>query len=545
MARSEITTGAVGVDAFVRSIYRPYNTLAQQIESIMLALMARFELRHASIWLRGFGTLRLIHDGASAVCNWVGDEPADAEQDLGTGHGRFRFPLIYARKQLGELRLQEWSEAVGSDACEVWGSQLARRCAFLYMRYEMQHWSRQRLRRALLLVGASERLHEVELFVEKASHSMLPVLLTGEFGTEKTLLAAALHCCGPRRDGPFVEINCSDPSGEPDQWFRMAAGGTLFFNGIDELAPRLQGQLPQHMHSRLGQWLAAPDAAEVRVVATATSDLRQGVEAGRFSRPLLAELDFLSVTVPPLRVRQDDIAPLVMAALEHHGHAAQHDTLEALIGVCTRYTWPENLFELERVIARLAVMTDGKTIDHADIARHVPWIARPDGPVEAAAQRRHTEPAGGEIGADGSPPEAGGPTGAPSHWARCALTREGLESHHLHKALRRALGYLGEHYATPISMDELARHAHVSPSHLSHLFRHSLDTAFKPLLQCIRIEKSKELLTHGAGMRITDVALSVGFGDLSHFEKSFRRMVGMSPREFRHADAGSIWILRT
>lgn len=537
MARFEITTGAGDVDAFVRSIYRPYNTLPEQIESIMRALLARFDLRRASIRLRGFGALRLERDGEATRCIWTAVEPDNVELDSPPETGWSCFPLIYARERLGDLQFHEWGNRADAGAYETWGAQLARRCAFLYMRYEMQRWALQRLRRALLLIGSSERLHEVELFVEKASHSMLPVLLTGEFGTEKTLLAAALHCCGPRRDGPFVEINCGDPAGEPDQWFRLAAGGTLFFNGIDELAPRLQGQLPQYMHSRLGQWLAAPDATEVRVVASATSDLRHGVAAGRFSRSLLAELDFLSVMVPPLRVRQDDIAPLVIAALEHHGHAATQPAIDALVSVCVAYAWPENLFELERVVARLAVMTDGKAIEHADIERYVPWIAPPgtDLPREAGNDVVARAPQC-MTGMEGGTPA---PAVAPSHWVRYALTRDGVDAHHLHKALRRALTYLGEHYASPISMEELARHAHVSPSHLSYLFRQSLDTAFKPLLQRIRIEKSKELLTRDSGTRITDVALSVGFGDLSHFEKSFRRIVGMSPREFRHADAGA------
>ena len=113
------------------------------------------------------------------------------------------------------------------------------------------------------------------------------------------------------------------------------------------------------------------------------------------------------------------------------------------------------------------------------------------------------------------------------------MTRNLDELAKLHDGLRKALLYLGEHYAEPVSLDQLARQAHVSPSHLSFLFRSTLSTSFKPLLQRMRVDKAKELLGSGARHRITEVAMSVGFGDLSHFEKSFRRIVGQSPRDYR------------
>ncbi|WP_163547000.1 helix-turn-helix transcriptional regulator, partial [Klebsiella pneumoniae] len=88
--------------------------------------------------------------------------------------------------------------------------------------------------------------------------------------------------------------------------------------------------------------------------------------------------------------------------------------------------------------------------------------------------------------------------------------------------------YLGEHFAESISLDQLARQAHVSPSHLSFLFRSTLDIQFKTLLGRIRIHKAKEILAAQTRRQITDVAMSVGFTDLSHFEKSFRRVVGQT-----------------
>ncbi|KVK98715.1 helix-turn-helix domain-containing protein [Burkholderia cepacia] len=523
------------MEAILQSVYRSYRTLPELIEPMMLALIGKLGVPAASIWLRDVGTLKLGYNGDTVDFAWVGDGSRGRDRhDLHDGDFA-RFAVIYAGEQIGELRLPEPDTSADADSRRELGTQFARWCALLSMRYEVQRWTRARLGRPLLLVGISKALQQMEVFVERASRSTLPVLLAGEFGTEKIPLAVALHCNGPRRDGPFIEVNCAEPVGEPAQWFKQAAGGTLFFNGIDELTPRLQSQLPQHMHSRLGQWLTVPDASEARVVASTTSNLRQQVEDGRFSRALLAELDFLSVSIPPLRTRTLDIAPLVVAALERHGHVADSKGSEALIAACEAYAWPENLFELERVIARLAVMADNMPISLEDIARHTPWMAPPSAGAHAGTptspERLNAEPAG----VSAADEAASGALASLAHWAHCAVTRDAAALGHLHKALRKALLYLGEHYASAVSMDHLARHAHVSPSHLSYLFRHALNTTFKPLLRYIRIEKAKELLIRDNGIRITEVALSVGFGDLSHFEKSFRGIVGVSPREYRHA----------
>ena len=431
---------------------------------------------------------------------------------------RHVLPVMYGDAPLGELHLAWPQGASHGPAGDVLCEAVARQCARLVKRYELQRWAMQRLGRSVLLVGQCPALLELDGFVEKAARCALPVLLAGEFGTEKAALAVAIHGAGPRRDGPFVEVRGADPEGTPGQWFAAARGGTLFFNGIDELALQWQGQLPQHLPSRLGQWPAGARAEEPRVIAATTADLRERAAAGRFSHALLAELDFLRATLPPLRERGDDIEHLVAVALERQGHGVAHKRSDELMALCRAYAWPENLFELERVIARLAVMTDGHPIRHADVARHAPWMVAqaPCGPAPAPA-----------------PPA---PTGL-EHWVRCALHRNTAALAALHPGLRRALAYLAEHYAEPIALGQLAQHAHVSPSHLSYLFRSALNTTFKPMLQRIRVEKAKEMLAAAGRRRITEVAWSAGFADLSHFEKSFRRIVGQSPSEFRRGAA--------
>jgi len=119
------------------------------------------------------------------------------------------------------------------------------------------------------------------------------------------------------------------------------------------------------------------------------------------------------------------------------------------------------------------------------------------------------------------------------HWVSVALAQEASALDQLHPALRKALVHLGTQREPGLSLHELAGVAHVSPSHLGFLFRSCLQCSFKQLLQAIRIERAKQFLLRHPYGRITEVALDAGFNDLSHFQKAFRCMTGMTPREFR------------
>ena len=113
-----------------------------------------------------------------------------------------------------------------------------------------------------------------------------------------------------------------------------------------------------------------------------------------------------------------------------------------------------------------------------------------------------------------------------------------LESTHI--SVRRALKHIGQNFQEEITLGELAGAAGVSPSHLCYLFKSSLGITFKTLLGMVRIEKAKQLLIKNAQHRITDISLEVGFGDLSHFEKTFKRMLKVSPREYRRQRMGEL-----
>lgn len=460
------------------------------------------------------------------LAEWLEEPPRQRSQDVSVSE----HPLRYAGREVGSLMITWRPRADHHLAAGAWLKDFAAQCAAIAQRYDTQAWTARRLGQPLLLVGSSEPVRALERFLERAAGSELPVLLNGEFGAEMPLLAATIHCQGPRRDAPFVEVNCAEPDGAADEWFARAHGGTLFLSGVDDLSPRQQSRLPLHMRSRLGQWLTRPDMADVRIIASTTHDLGALAEAGLFSRRLMSELDVLTVRAPSLRERAGDIEQLIRAALEQRGYPPDEKISPQLVAAFRSYDWPGNRVELERVVARLAVMTDTRRIELDDIARHADWILRlKSAPTEAVRE----DPAAGFERPAKANARNGSGLATVDDWAALALMCDRAVLGDLHEALHKSLLLMGERYGDPLSLEDLTRRVHVSPSHLSFLFRTELGTSFKQLLLRMRIVRAREILAAEPRRQITDVAFSVGFADLSHFEKSFRKIVGRSPREFR------------
>ncbi|MEA5123484.1 AraC family transcriptional regulator [Xanthomonas floridensis] len=439
------------------------------------------------------------------------------------------FPVQYARQMLGTLHVTPIHCGMTTQAmtlCE----QIATYCAYLIKRDAARTWAEEHLARSWMIVGVCEDVWMIDEFVEQAAYSCLPVIVRGEFGTEKEHVATLLHATAPWRDGPFVAIDCTAPADVPAAWFERAAGGTLFLQGVEELDDALQRQVAGHLRGRCNTGFALGGEGLPRIVASTTADLSRRVLAGRFSRALLSQLDVLAFELAPLRKRRVDIGFHVERMLDRHGLDHGQVVTEVLMDALLHYPWPENLQELQRVVLRLAVMTAGRPISIADIQRHAPRLL--EDRAQGAQRNAHaTMPQQADPPGEPAPPET------PVDWIAGLPHRPGQRLASLHDALRRALVHLGEHYAESLTLGELARQAHVSQSHLGFLFRDELGIPFKPMLQQLRIEKAKELLQKQRKLRITEVALKVGFGDLSHFEKSFRRLVGVSPRAFRNMPA--------
>ena len=238
---------------------------------------------------------------------------------------------------------------------------------------------RQGVPSALELIGVTPAMRELRRAVERAAHAPFAVLVEGESGCGKELVAQAIHRGGLRRDRPLRTLNCAalpddlveaelfghvrgsftGASGDRTGVFEEAHGGTLFLDEVGELSPRAQAKLLRVIQEgeirRVGENLSR--RVDVRIVAATNRDLRQEVDRGRFRVDLLYRLDVIRITVPPLRERTEDVPLLV----EHFWREAtsrvgSRATLAAAtLAAMARYHWPGNVRELQNVLASLAV----------------------------------------------------------------------------------------------------------------------------------------------------------------------------------------------
>lgn len=239
-----------------------------------------------------------------------------------------------------------------------------------------------------VFVGASGRMRHVSETVAEVATTNVPVLVTGESGTGKDLVARALHDRSNRRHGPFVAINCA---GLPDNLieselfghvrgaftgaindrpgaFQLAAGGTLLLDEIGDLSGKGQGDLLRVLEDGVFRPVGSsrPVRADVRIVAATNRDLAKWANEGRFREDLLYRLNIVELSLPPLRERPEDIPALVESFNAHF--SARHsrkrkvftdDFLKALM----RHRWPGNIRQLRNLIERLVVTVRATEID--------------------------------------------------------------------------------------------------------------------------------------------------------------------------------------
>jgi two-component system, NtrC family, response regulator len=240
------------------------------------------------------------------------------------------------------------------------------------------------------IVGVSAAMQEVFRVVESVANSSATVLIRGESGTGKELIAHALHTQSSRGAGPFVAINCgaipselleSELFGYEKGAFtgahsskkgmvEQADGGTLFLDEVSELLPRLQVKLLRVLQEREVQRVGGDGTIkiDVRVIAATNADLTERIRSGEFRADLYYRLNVVSVRIPPLRERVDDILPLAHHFLRKHDHLHRLTGVHPLAApVLRRYAWPGNVRELENVIERATLLATGQDVTVADL----------------------------------------------------------------------------------------------------------------------------------------------------------------------------------
>ena len=242
------------------------------------------------------------------------------------------------------------------------------------------------------LVGESEPMQGVVEAVGKAAPATATILITGESGTGKEFVARAIHYHGPRGSSPFVPVNCSGiPGGLQESelfghvkgaftgatetragFFQAAEGGTIFLDEVGDITAPMQAKLLRVLQDKEVCMAGStkPRALDVRILAATNKDLARLVEKGVFREDLFYSLNGITIHVPPLRDRDNDVLLLARYMIEkfspEFGRPAPVVSDRAL-EVLKAYPWPGNVRELENTMQRLVVMTDADHIDAPDL----------------------------------------------------------------------------------------------------------------------------------------------------------------------------------
>jgi two-component system NtrC family response regulator len=277
------------------------------------------------------------------------------------------------------------------------------------------------------MVGDSEAIRRVFGLIQRVAPTDATVLTVGENGTGKELVAHAIHEASPRRGGPFVPINCgaipenlieselfghergsfTDAHRTREGRVELAAGGTLFLDEIGELPPSLQVKILRFLQDRMVERIGSRESTrvDVRVVAATNQDLKAALASGRFREDLYYRLSVVTIAVPPLRERGEDIRILADYFLEfytrHHQRRIKGFTQSAVRALMT-HPWPGNVRELENRVQRAVILSNDAYLRPEELPRPfnrcgtVPSARRSGRPWSAAGETSRARPSSWE-----------------------------------------------------------------------------------------------------------------------------------------------------
>ena len=263
------------------------------------------------------------------------------------------------------------------------------------------------------MIGASPAMERVRELIARVAPTDARVLITGESGTGKELVASAIHAQSPRRDRPFVRVNCAaiprdlvesemfghekgSFTGATERRigrFELAHTGTLFLDEVGDLGLEAQAKLLRAIEAKEIERVGGgkPIRVDVRIVSATNRDLVRAVTEGSFREDLLFRLNVIPLPVPPLRERPDDIPALVRHfSLQHQARTGRRPPqwTSGALSLLARYRWPGNVRELANIVERLAILHAGAEVDEVDVRAVLPMDgSRPaDAPLPDPAQ---------------------------------------------------------------------------------------------------------------------------------------------------------------
>ena len=244
------------------------------------------------------------------------------------------------------------------------------------------------------IVGSSRVIREVLSVIEKVARTPSRVLIAGENGSGKELVARAIHRLSPRAEKPFVEVNCAAIPSElieselfghmkgsftgaiqdrPGK-FEQADGGTLFLDEVGDMSPAAQAKVLRVLQEGLVTRIGATKQikVDVRVIAATNKDLEEEISGGRFREDLYYRLNVVPIQVPPLRSRVEDIPALVgrfVADLAKGSAVVRKEFSDEVLTALAARDWPGNVRELRNAVERLLILSTGAVVSRADVER--------------------------------------------------------------------------------------------------------------------------------------------------------------------------------
>jgi two-component system nitrogen regulation response regulator NtrX len=265
---------------------------------------------------------------------------------------------------------------------------------------------RERIDDSYRILGDSAAILAILETIRRVAPTQATVLVTGDNGTGKELVARNIHQQSPRWKGPFVEVNCAaiprelieselfghekgaftGASARRKGKFELANGGTLFLDEIGDMDAAAQAKVLRVLEDGRFERVGGTQSIEsdVRVVAATNKDLQAEVEAGEFREDLFYRLNVVPIHVPPLKQRQEDVPTLAAAfltrALERHGLPPRQFT-KAGLAFLSRQEWPGNVRQLRNLVERAAILTPDDELDEPVLAEHLmPRAGKPGDP---------------------------------------------------------------------------------------------------------------------------------------------------------------------
>ncbi|BCU06789.1 sigma-54-dependent transcriptional regulator [Allochromatium tepidum] len=273
------------------------------------------------------------------------------------------------------------------------------------------------------LLGDSPAMQQIRTLIAKLARTQAPVFITGESGTGKELAARLIHALGPRRDGPFVPVNCgaiphdlveselfghkkgsfTGAVADKDGLFQAAGGGTLFLDELADLPLPAQVKLLRAIQEKCVRPVGAAREVpvDVRLISASHRDLAREVEKGRFRQDLFYRINVIELRLPALRERPEDIRPLAAHILRRLartvGGAGEPTAVdprlsEEAIAALVRYAFPGNVRELENILERAVALCEGERIEVEDLylpANERPGVLESTGPARVALDQAH------------------------------------------------------------------------------------------------------------------------------------------------------------